>query len=118
MRSILILILILALAPLMAGAANEKTVTRTSPMTSFSTTKSADEFTLCVLRALHPDYPRSAATASGRGKEITVVDGTRTSAVIWVGKKDEGNGALIMMHAESQGQIERDPAVKLAKNCR
>lgn len=116
MRSLLILGL--ALAPFAAGATNEKPVTLTSPRTTFATTKTVDAYSLCFLKALNKDFPKSSIEAIERGKQISVVDGTRTSAVAVVSDLDDKPGALVVMHVESDVQIERDPAVKLAKNCR
>lgn len=116
MRSLMILGL--ALAPFAASATNEKPVTPTSPKTTFATKKSMDEYSVCLLKALNQDYPKSSIEAIKRGKQISVNDGTRTSAVAVVSDLDDKSGALVVMHVESDVQIERDPAVKLAKNCR
>jgi len=116
MRSLLILGL--ALVPFAAGATNEKPVTPTSPKTIIYTTKSMDEYSLCLVKALNQDYPKSSVEAIKRGKQISVIDGTRTSAVAVVSDFDDKSGAMIVMHVESDVQIERYPAVKLAKNCR
>jgi hypothetical protein len=94
-------------------------VDRTSPRTSFSTHKTSDAFVQCVLDASRSDFPASRVEPGKTGKIISVsrATGADVLAVIDVEEAGSGAGGMVTIQTASRAQPERDPAVKIARNC-
>lgn len=101
------------------SAETREGVTRTSPLTTFSTHRSSDVFSQCVLDAVQKEFPVSRIDSKQTGKEILVSRSPTDDivAIIDVQDRPGGGGAMVMMRTASPTQPQRDPIVKKARNC-
>jgi len=92
-------------------------VTRASPATSFSTHKTAEAFAQCVLDASRSEFPASRVEATKAGKVISVIQTPSADAVALIDIEELGGKGVVVVRSTSRAQPQRDPIVKLARNC-
>ncbi|APG06193.1 hypothetical protein BJI69_21325 [Luteibacter rhizovicinus DSM 16549] len=93
-------------------------VTRRSPLSSFSTHKTSDDFARCMSEALRTDFPASRVDPGKAGKEILVSGDPSAAPVAVIDVADGvGGGAMVVIRTASSMQPARDPTVKIARNC-
>jgi hypothetical protein len=93
-------------------------VTRTSPLTSFSTHKTSDAFAQCVLDASRSAFPASRVETKKTGKVISIIPASSADAVAVIDVEEgDSGGGMVIIRTASRGQPQRDPSVKIARNC-
>jgi hypothetical protein len=107
----------LMLATCVANASASETVTRTTPVTTFSTTRTADAFARCVLDAVRPGFPASTATKVATGQTITIANAEGVAAVVEVSEPFRGDGGLVLVRSPAARQPGKDPIVQSARHC-
>jgi hypothetical protein len=93
-------------------------ITRASPLTSFSTHKTSGAFAQCVLDASRSEFPASQVVPTRTGKVISVSRAPSADAVAVIDVEDaDGGGGMVVIRTASRAQPQRDPSVKMARNC-
>jgi hypothetical protein len=93
-------------------------VDRASPMTSFATHKSSDAFVQCVLDASRSEFPASQVESRQTSKLISISRAPPAEVAAVVDVEDGGGGTrVVIIRTASRAQPQRDPAVKIARNC-
>jgi len=93
-------------------------ITRASPITSFSTHKTSAAFAQCMLEASRSEFPASRVVPTRTGKVISINRAQSADALAIIDVEDgDGGGGMVSIRTASRTQPQRDPSVKLARNC-
>ncbi|UPG91050.1 hypothetical protein L2Y96_04520 [Luteibacter aegosomaticola] len=93
-------------------------VTRTSPTTSFSTTRSPDAFVACLLPVVQKTYPQSSAAAKGDDREMHVVDSSTPGNLAEIDVRNDGRlRSLVLIRTESPQAATGRRLITAARQC-
>jgi len=93
-------------------------VTRTSPFTSFSTTRSPDAFVACLLPVIQKTYPQSSAAAKGDDREMHVVDASTPGILAQIEVRNDGRlSSLVLIRMESPQAASGRSLINSARQC-
>ena len=116
MRTLIVAGLLCLGLPALASAGEP--VTRTSPFTSFSTTRSPDEFVACLLPVVQKTYPQSSAAAKGDDREMHVVDASTPGNFAEIEIRNDGRlKSLVLIRTESPKAKTGRDLINAARQC-